>query len=140
MIDLLHKPAVVDNVVVPLYLKLYLIRVKNTESNYVKKDMITRAIIKSFVTNTPVEEIDLLTINQYEKYLDPNSYTSEQEYMMMYMQARIKNIFGLSFDEYISSPISRMYMMYNIGKKETESQVNTMNGLTNEIGEMIDGE
>ena len=66
-------------------------------------------------------------------------YTSEQEYMTMYIESRVNYYFGLSFLEFIQSPIDRMLLMHKIGKKESENQNNTMRGLADQIGDMNNG-
>lgn len=128
-----------DGIKIPLYLKMYLVKIKNTDDNYLKRQMINKAILKSYVTDTPLDRLDLLTLSNYEKYLDPSNYTSEQEYMIMYIEAKIKNLFGISYDTYINSTIDRIYKLYNIGKLEVSKQNHTLDDLSNELGELANG-
>lgn len=128
-----------DGIKIPLYLKMYLVKIKNTDDNYLKRQMINKAILKSYVTDTPLDRLDLLTLSNYEKYLDPSNYTSEQEYMIMYIEAKIKNLFGISYDTYINSTIDRIHKLYNIGKLEVSKQNHTLDDLSNELGELANG-
>lgn len=83
--------------------------------------------------------IQVLNLNDFKDYLNPMIYTSEEEYMTMYIEARINYFFGLSFTEYLDSPIDRMITMHTIGKKESEKQNNTMQGIASQIGEFNNG-
>lgn len=57
----------------------------------------------------------------------------------MYIESRVNYYFGMSFLEFIHSPIDRMLLMHKIGKKESENQNNTMRGLADQIGDMNNG-
>lgn len=118
---------------------MYLVKIKNIDDNYLKRQMINKAILKSYVTDTPLENLDILTLSNYEKYLDPSNYTSEQEYMIMYIEAKIKNLFGISYDTYINSTIDRIHKLYNIGKLEVSKQNHTLDDLSSELGELANG-
>lgn len=83
--------------------------------------------------------VSIIGLNDYKEYLDPNAYTSEQEYMSMYIEARINFFFGLSYTEFLSNPIDRILTMHRVGKKETEKQSATMQGIANQLGDLNNG-
>lgn len=83
--------------------------------------------------------INILNIPDFKDYLNPISYTSEEEYMTMYIEAKIHYFFGLSFTAFLETPIDRMMSMYSIGKRESEKQNTSMQGITNQLGELSNG-
>ncbi len=57
----------------------------------------------------------------------------------MYIESRINHFFGMSFLEFIHSPIDRMLAMHKIGKKESDTQNNTIRGIADQIGDINNG-
>lgn len=98
--------------------------------------MINRISIDSLINDIIP---NILNLNDFKDYLNPMIYTSEQEYMSMYIEARINYFFGLSITEFLSSPIDRIISMHALGKKETEKQSSTIQGITNQLGDMNNG-
>lgn len=59
--------------------------------------------------------------------------------MTMYIESRVHYYFGMSFLEFLHSPIDRMLLMHKVGKKESETQNNTVRVLADQIGEINNG-
>jgi hypothetical protein len=98
--------------------------------------MINRISIDTLINDGA---IDILKLNDFKQYLNPTIYTSEYEYMSMYIESRINYFFGLSFVEFLNNPIDRMLSMHSLGKKETEKQNSTVQGIANQIGDINNG-
>lgn len=95
--------------------------------------MITRISIDTLINDNGV---DILKLNDFKDYLNPVIYTSEQEYMSMYIESRINHFFGLSFTEFLNNPIDRILTMHSLGKKESDKQTSTMQGIADQIGDL----
>lgn len=111
----------------------------NKEEFYIRKEMIRRLVVESLMFNTPANHIDLLSISKYKKYLNPEIYTSYENYLIEYTKHNIKQNFGISFLEFINMYIIDIIPMIRVSKRINEEKASSMSDLNKQV-EVLKGE
>ena len=123
----------------PLYLKLYTLKQSNKEPYHILRELIQRLITTSMVSKRPVNSYSMLSLITYKRYMNPEIYTSYEDYLVMYTQYNIRQNFGLTFIEFINMYIIDIIPMLRVAKKINEEKANTMNDLNKQM-DILKGE